>query len=181
MSVSPYQALIAAPVPRPKQLVASYVEHNTTSHKKLVWGFVAFAVVLWLLAGSLDASGGHSSSVLMSYLKALGIMGPLAMLVLGPVLLFWSVNKSGLTNSLRDGQMLPARERSRDVVDIRGSKLVKIVTEFNDGVGGVRQARFEMTLPQAPPAGTQFAVLRRSGTAVVVLWPDSGAVMARVL
>ncbi len=181
MSVSPHQALIAAPVPRPKPLVETYVEHNAKNNKKLVWGFVAFGVVLWLLAGTADASGGHSGSVLGSYGKALLIMGPLTMLVIGPVLLFWSVNKSGLTRLLREGEALPARERTRDVFNIRGTQLVKIVTEFNDAVGRVVQARFELPLPEAPPPGTELAVLRRSGTTVVVLWPPANAVMARRL
>lgn len=181
MSTSPHQALIAAPIPRPKPLVDRYVEQNTTDHKRMVWIFAALGVGMWLLAGTADASGGHSGSVLASYGKALLIMGPLSMLLLGPVLLFWSVNKSSLSRTLRDGQLLPAREYSRDIVNVRGTRLVKVVAEFNDAVGSVARARFEIPLEQAPQEHTQLAVLRRSGTTVVVLWPNDRAVVARRL
>lgn len=181
MSGSPHEALLAAPVPRPKQLVAGYVEHNTANHRKMVRGFVIGGIVLWLLAGTADASGGHSGSLLGSYAKTLLIMGPLCMLLIGPVLLFWSVNKSSLTRILRDGQALPARERTRDVFQVRGNRLVKIVTEFNDAAGSVGQARFEMPLAEAPPAGTRFVVLRGSGTAVAVLWAGDRVMLARRL
>ncbi len=179
MPASPHKALVAAPIPRPQALVASYVQRNTTSHKKMVWTFVAFGVVLWLIAGTADASGGHSGSVLASYGKALLYMAPLSMLILGPVLLFWSVNKSSLTRLLSQGQAVLARERTRDVVNIRNTQLVRVVTEFNDAVGSVAQARFEVPLVEAPPAGTQFVVLQGPGTTVAVLWPEHGAVMAR--
>lgn len=181
MSVSPYQALIAAPVPRPKQLVASYVDHNTASHKKMVWILVAIAVGTWLLAGTMDAKGGHSSSILMSYVKSSGVMVAAFFMLIGPALLFWSVNKSSLARHLRDGQLLRARVRTRNVFHVRGTPLLKIVAEFEAAAGSIRQAQFEASLEEAPLEGSEIWVLRRTGTTVAVVWPDEGAALARLL
>ncbi len=180
MSASPYQGLLGAAIPRPKAFVDAYVERGTSSHEKTVWIFVAIFVVLWFVAGSADASGGHSSSVLASFAKSFAIMAPLSMLLIGPVLLFWSSNKSGLAKHLRYGAAQRGRERSRDVFHIRGTSLIRLVVEYSDGYGRVATARFELPEADAPAPGTELCVLHKGGTTAAVLWPDEGVALARV-
>jgi hypothetical protein len=179
-SKSEYEALLASPIPRDARIVAPYVRRATGWIRKTALIFAAFFIGFWLLISTLDASGGHSGAWWMSFVKGLGIAAFLSLFVLGPVLLFWNVNRTRLLRLTTDGRLLPASVSARGTMNIRGNDVQMATVSFVDETGRHRDAKF-----QGPPAaplrvGHAVHVLRSTGDTVAVLWAPDALVLARL-
>ncbi len=181
MSESPYASLLAAPVPRPKALVGAYVERGTTSHRKTAWGFVGLFIAFALLSSYLYASGTRTSSFVVSFATCFILVLLASMVFAGPVLLFWSVNKTALHKHLRGGHVHLAGERSRDLFYVKGAPFVRVVVEFGNDPGPRLACRFEVPLQEGPIPGAELRVLFRVGTTAAVLWPYHGVALGRIV
>ena len=177
---SDHEALLASPIPRDARIVAPYVRRATGWIRKTALIFIAFFIGFWLFVSTIDASGGHSGSWWMSYVKGLGISALLSVFLLGPVLLFWNVNRSSLLRLTTHGRLLPASVSVRETMNFRGNDVAMATIAFVDETGRQRTAKF-----QGPPAehlsvGTAVHVLRSTGNTVGVLWAPDALVLARL-
>ncbi len=180
MPASDYHALVAAPVPRDPKIVLPYLQRGNRWIRNMALLFAAFYLGFAILVSVLDLSGGHSGVWWKSLAKGFGYTLFFSLFLLGPVLLFWNVNRTALRRLATRGQLLPARVSAIEVMHVRGNKVYMATFEFTDVTGQVRQAKFQGPDAEKLAVGNGVHVLRDRGTSVGVIWPPDVLVLARI-
>lgn len=167
-----YARVVAAPLPRPSDLVAAYQRERTDWASKPIAPGVLKLLGVGLVIGIVGASSGRGSvatNMLMGMSIALGVV----VLALGPSIAVSAFIRSRLRTLLLHGEL-----RSGTVVTTRtwspfAGSLTTVT--YVDESGHQRHAGVHAPLPVG---STVMVIADRSSTAAV-LWPPQGIELAR--
>lgn len=179
METTSYEALVRSAIPRDPKVVQPYLSKGTRWIRSMALLFSLFFLGFGVLVSVLDMSGGRSVWW-MSFAKGFGYTLLFSLFLLGPILLFWGVNRSSLRKLAQNGQLLPARVSAIDEMQMRGNNLFMATLDFTDVTGQPRQAKFQGPDAEKLAVGNQVYVLRALGTSVGVVWPPDVLVLARI-